>query len=100
MKNQSIKKTSKNLFNDMGFSPERAKILKLKTHIMIILIKYIQTHNLTQTEAAEFFDVTQPRISNLMHGKIDLFSIDMLLVMLTKSGFDICKKIDGLLDVA
>ena len=100
MKKQSLTKASENLFTDAGFSPERAKILKLKSHIMMILIKHIQAYNLTQVEAAKFFEVTQPRISNLVHGKIDLFSIDMLIVMLTKTGFDICQQIDDLLDAA
>ena len=100
MKNTTLTNASDNLFSDVGFAPDKAKLLKLKSHMMVVLIKHIRAKKLTQTEAAKFFDVSQPRISNLIHGKLDLFSIDMLLSMLTKSGCDIYQKIDKLLDAA
>ncbi len=46
----------------------------------------IQERSLTQAEAARLFGVTQPRISDLVRGKIDLFSIDMLVRMLSHAG--------------
>ncbi len=49
---------------------------------------------MTQKYAAKRLGVTQPRISNLIHGKIDLFSIDRLLDMLERAGFSVYKKIE------
>lgn len=44
---------------------------------------------MTQSEAAQQFGVTQPRISDLMRGKIDVFSIDALVNMLTSAGLHV-----------
>ncbi len=61
---------------------------------MIVLNKYIQAKGFTQLEAAEKLGVSQPRISNLIHAKIDLFSTGMLLDMLERAGFRIYEKIE------
>ena len=53
---------------------------------MIAVSKVIDERSLTQVEAAELFGVTQPRISDVVRGKIDLFSIDMLVRMLSHAG--------------
>jgi len=84
---------SNNIFEDMGFSPEEAKELQFRSFLMTIIIKYIQLEGLTQKEAAAKLGVTQSRISNLVHGKIDLFSTSMLLAMLERAGFRIYERI-------
>jgi predicted XRE-type DNA-binding protein len=53
---------------------------------MLALKKHIEREGLTQAEAAKIFGMTQPRISNLMRGKIDLFGMDMLVNMLAAAG--------------
>jgi len=53
---------------------------------MIQLTKLIETRGLTQASAAKLLGVTQPRISDLMRGKIDRFSIDTLIEMLGRAG--------------
>ena len=53
---------------------------------MIELSKLIESRGLTQAQAARLFGVTQPRISDLKRGKIDLFSIDSLVEMLGHAG--------------
>jgi len=50
------------------------------------LANVIQKRGMTQAEAAELFGVTQPRISDLMRGKINLFSLDMLMNMASTAG--------------
>ena len=50
------------------------------------LVAYIAASGLTQVQAARRFGVTQPRISDLKRGKVDLFSIDTLVNMLTAAG--------------
>jgi predicted XRE-type DNA-binding protein len=87
-------KSSGNVYKDAGFSDVEAKNLKLRSQLMSLLVKYIQHECFTQKEAAKKLGVTQPRISNLIRGKIDLFSADMLLEMLERAGFPIFKKIE------
>jgi predicted XRE-type DNA-binding protein len=80
---------SSNVFEDLGFEPEEAINLKIRADLMIDLRHFIQSQKWTQTEAAEFFGETQPRISNLMNGDIDRFSIDKLVQMLTRAGMQV-----------
>ena len=70
------------MFEDF-FPEEKAKQLKFRSDLMCILNAYIQATGITQREAAEKFDVSQPRISNLVHCNIDKFSNGMLLDMLS-----------------
>jgi predicted XRE-type DNA-binding protein len=67
-----------NVFRDLGFSPDEAEHLKVRSDLMLNLQKAIETHGLKQAQAADLLGVTQPRISDLMRGRIDLFSIDTL----------------------
>lgn len=81
-----IRRSSSNVFRDLGFSAEEATNLKVRSDLMIRLSKLIEARGLTQAQAAEFFGVTQPRISDLIRGKIDRFSIDTLIAMLGHAG--------------
>lgn len=67
-------KSSGNVFKDLGFDDLEARSLKFRSHLMNMLIRYIHHEDFTQKEAAERLQVSQPRISNLMNHKIDLFS--------------------------
>ncbi|MDY7095012.1 MAG: helix-turn-helix transcriptional regulator [Acidobacteriota bacterium] len=64
------------------FEPQKAGNLKVRSDLMIALAKLIDDRGLTQTAAAGLRDVTQPRISDLVLGKIDRFSVDSLIEML------------------
>jgi len=81
-----LKKTSGNVFRDLGFGREEAANLKMRAMLMVELEKYIRAQRLTQRQAAERFGVTQPRISDLVRGKIELFSVDTLIAMLSHAG--------------
>jgi predicted XRE-type DNA-binding protein len=70
-------------------SPAEAASMKLRSALMIALKDQIRSGGLTQAEAATLFGVTQPRISDLMRGKIDLFSLDTLVNMLTLAGLKV-----------
>lgn len=78
--------SSGNVFEDLGFSKEEAENLKVRSVLMAGIRRIIQAEGITQTEAAERFGVTQPRISDLVRGKIELFSIDALINMLAAAG--------------
>lgn len=81
-----IRRSSGNVFRDLGFSTEEALNLKVRSDLMIRLSKLIEGRGLTQGQAAHLFGVTQPRISDLVRGKIDRFSIDTLIAMLGHAG--------------
>ncbi len=81
-----LTRSSGNVFRDLGFSPDEAEYLKVRAELMANLQKVITARGLKQAEAAELLGVTQPRISDLMRGRIDLFSIDTLIDMLARLG--------------
>jgi len=70
-------------------SPAQAENMKLRSTLMRAIIAWIEDEDLTQAEAARLMAVTQPRISDLVRGKIDLFSIDMLVNMLSAAGLHV-----------
>ena len=77
---------SGNVFLDLGFEPEEAANLQLRSRLAIELDRYIEAEGITQTEAAERFGVSQPRVSDLVRGKLDRFTIDALVTMLARVG--------------
>ncbi len=66
--------------------PGMAENLKLRSSLMIAIKRYIERKGMTQAQAARVLRVTQPRISNLIHGRIDAFSLDLLVKMATTAG--------------
>jgi predicted XRE-type DNA-binding protein len=81
-----VEQSSGNVFRDLGFSTKEAESLRLRAELMVELERIIRERKLTQRAAAKLFGVTQPRISDLVRGKIDLFSIDTLVSMLARAG--------------
>lgn len=81
-----IRRTTGNVFADLGFTPEESENLKVRADLMMALTKLIEVHGLTQVAAARAFGVSQPRISDLVRGKIDKFSVDTLISMLGAAG--------------
>ena len=81
-----IRRSSGNVFRDLGFPAEEATNLKVRSDLMIRLSKVIEARGLTQAQAAALCGVTQPRISDLVRGKIDRFTIDTLIAMLGHAG--------------
>ena len=88
-KDIEIIKAQENIFNDLGFKPDEAANLKIRTDLILDLQRYIKKQEWTQQEAADFFNKTQPIISNLMNGDIEKFSIDKLVQMIVKTGMQI-----------
>jgi predicted XRE-type DNA-binding protein len=75
-----------NVWDAIEDDPAQRENLKVRSALMTAFIGHIQTEGMTQAKAAKKFGVTQPRISDLMRGKIDLFSIDTLVNMLGAAG--------------
>ena len=81
-----------NVFLDLGFDREEAAHLEVRSALMFTIRKLIQDQGLTQAKAAKLLGVTQPRISDLVRGRIDLFSIDSLVDMLARAGIKVAVK--------
>jgi predicted XRE-type DNA-binding protein len=80
------KRSSGNVFLDIGFASHEAQNLRVRADLMIELIRIVRSRKLTQATASKLFGVSQPRVSDLMTGKIDRFSIDALVEMLSRAG--------------
>lgn len=78
--------SSGNVFRDLGFSADEAEHLLIRADLLIQLQKAITSRGLTQTKAAKLLRVTQPRVSDVLRGRIDLFSTDSLIDMLARLG--------------
>src|SRR5918994_5130135 len=86
VKKVKLIRSSGDVFRDLGFSPDEAEYLKVRSELMVKLQQVITARELKQAEAAKLLGVTQPRVSDLMRGRIDLFSIDTLIDMLARLG--------------
>jgi len=86
-------KSSGNVFEDLGFNEEEAANLKLRSQLMIEVDKALAEKNMTQVAAAKTLNISQPRLSDLLRGKVDKFTIDMLVNILTKLGHKVTMRI-------
>ena len=86
---ERIHESSGNVFTDLGFPPEEAVHLLIRADLMIQLESILEERGLTQVKAAKLLGVSQPRISDLVRGRIQLFSIDTLVDMLARLGVSV-----------
>jgi len=75
-----------NVFRDIGFAREEAEHLTIRADLLIQLQRLIASSGLKQAEVAKLLRITQPRVSDLLRGRIDLFSTDSLIDMLARFG--------------
>jgi predicted XRE-type DNA-binding protein len=75
-----------NVFQDLGFSKVESEHRLVRADLLIQVQKAIASRGLKQAEAAKTLRVTQPRVSDLLRGRIDLFSTDALIDMLARLG--------------
>jgi len=81
--------SSGNLFIDLGYSPDEAAILQMRADLMADLRKFIKAKRLTQVKAAEILGVSQSRVSDLIRGKWERFSLEMLITLATRAGMHV-----------
>jgi predicted XRE-type DNA-binding protein len=81
--------TFDNVWDAIEDTPGDAANMDLRCQLMFALEAHIKRHKMTQSQAASLFGVSQPRISDLVRGKIDRFSIDMLVNMAATAGMKI-----------
>jgi predicted XRE-type DNA-binding protein len=70
-------------------TPEEAENMKLRSSLMMALKEHITRTGMSQSQAAKLFGVTQPRVSDLMRGKINLFGLDALVNMAAAAGLHV-----------
>ncbi|MDQ8153554.1 MAG: helix-turn-helix transcriptional regulator [Gemmatimonadota bacterium] len=84
-----IHRSTGNVFEDLGFPRPEAERLLIRSDLMNQVAELIRKRRLTQARAAKLMGVSQPRVSDLVRGRIELFSIDMLVGMLGSLGVSV-----------
>ena len=79
-------KSSGNVFIDLGFDPAEAAVLQMRATLMGDLRSFIEKNELTQVEAAERLGIAQSRVSDLVRGKWEKFSLEMLITLEARIG--------------
>jgi predicted XRE-type DNA-binding protein len=86
MNEETIIESSGNVFTDLGFSPEKATLLAMRAELMAKLRETIAEKGWTQIQTAEQLNIGQSRVSDLVRGKWEKFSLDMLVTLETRAG--------------
>ena len=81
-----FERSSGNVYRDLGFSAAESEYLALRSRLMVMATRLIADRGLTQLEAARLFGVSQPRVSDIVRGRISRFTIDALVEMLARAG--------------
>jgi len=89
---KKIVKSSGNVFIDLGYSPEEAAVLQMRADLMDKLRKFIETKKLTQANAAKILFISQSGVSDLIRGKWERFSLEMLVTPATRAGMHVTLK--------
>ncbi|MDP2829661.1 MAG: XRE family transcriptional regulator [Sulfuricellaceae bacterium] len=69
-------------------TPQQAASMRARSDLMMAMQAWVKASGKTQAEAARLFGITQPRMSDLMRGKISLFSLEALMDMATVAGLE------------
>lgn len=77
---------SENVFSDLGFEPGEAAILQMRAKLMADLREFIADSGMTQVQAAEKLGIAQSRVSDLVRGKWEKFSLEMLITLEARAG--------------
>ena len=90
---EKILDSTGNIFIDLGFPPDEAAVLQMRADLMTDIRKFIEEKNLTQVKASEILGVSQSRVSDLVRGKWEKFSLEMLITLATRAGMHVSVKI-------
>ena len=85
--NNNITRGSTNVFEDLGF--QDATDRKAKTRLALILNNLIKTRHLKQREVAGLLEISQSKVSALKNYRLDLFSVERLMIFLTALNYDV-----------
>jgi predicted XRE-type DNA-binding protein len=85
-------RTFANVWDALADGPEEAAMMTMRSNVMIAIKDKVRAWNTTQARAARRLRITQPRLNDLLHGKINKFSLDTLLTLAARAGLKV--KID------
>jgi predicted XRE-type DNA-binding protein len=90
-----MSETFESVWDAIEDTPGEAQNMRLRSDLMLLLSDHIRASGLNQTDAAHLFGVTQPRISDMMNGKISRFTVDALANMAASAGLRIELKLEA-----
>jgi len=82
-------KSSGNVFRDLGFPEHEASVMLLRAQLAEALRTWMEREELTQAQAAKRLGVAQPRVSDIVRGKVELMSLDYLVGLCAKAKLDV-----------
>ena len=100
MNQLTMTRGGRNVFSDLGFAAEEAQNLQLRSQTMMAVESWYKDSGLTQEKAAQALGVAQPRLNQLLKGKIGEFSLDALVNMATRAGMRVGLTIKPVLGVS
>lgn len=86
MKKEKITESCGKVFLDLGFAPDEAAILAMRSRLMNDIENLIRKKRWTQAHAARVLGISKSRVSDLVRGKWDRFSLDMLVTLAIRAG--------------
>ena len=86
---KKVTESSGNIFKDLGFPPHEAQVMLLRAQLAEGLRVRMGREKLTQTKAAKRLGITQPRISDITRGKVELLSLDYLVLLCARAGIPV-----------
>lgn len=86
---KKVTASSGNIFLDLGFPPHEAEVMLLRAKLAEALRVWMERENLTQARAAKRLGITQPRVSEITRGKVELLSLDYLVGLCAKAGIPV-----------
>jgi predicted XRE-type DNA-binding protein len=84
--------TASSVFSDLGFSPAASKELRRKSELLLQVQNFVKRHGLTQAKAAVVLGISQPRVSQLVNGRLSQFSLDELVRLGVRAGLNVTIK--------
>ena len=90
---KKVTESSGNIFLDLGFPPHEAEVMLLRARLAEALRKWVEREELTQAQASKRLGITQPRVSEVTRGKVELLSLDYLVSLCAKAGISVGLKI-------
>jgi predicted XRE-type DNA-binding protein len=86
---RKMTKSSGNIFLDLGFAPHEASVMLLRAQLAEALRGWMEREHLTQSQAARRLGIAQPRVSEIVRGKVELMSLDYLVGLCAKAKLDV-----------
>ncbi|MBI2718008.1 MAG: XRE family transcriptional regulator [Rhizobiales bacterium] len=78
-----------NIWDAIEDSPAEAVNMRARAEIMMAIRSMVESWGITQARSAKRLGVTQPRMNDLLRGRIDKFSLDTLMQLATRAGLTI-----------